>query len=214
MSKCSHQTLRTPCHRADSAFANAYFFCDANRIICVQSQKANELWLLRFSTLDKRKYFCEEELRLNRRLAPDLYLSVLPIIETDGKYHFDRTGDGVAVEYAIAMPEFAQEDLLIEMFASGRLTSDHVIQIGKQLAAFHQQAKTNDHINSFGTMESVRAVANDNYASTEKYIGLAQTLEQFTQTREYTERFLQKMHRYLAIALRVAKYANVMVTYI
>jgi aminoglycoside phosphotransferase family enzyme/predicted kinase len=152
-------------------------------------KKPMNFGFLDFSTLEKRKYFCEEELRLNRRLAPDLYLSVLPIIETDGKHHFDRTGDGVAVEYAIAMPEFAQEDLLIEMFASGRLTSDHVIQIGEQLAAFHQQAETNDHINSFGTMESVRAVANDNYASTEKYIGLAQTAEQFAQTRDYTERF-------------------------
>ena len=152
-------------------------------------KKPMNFGFLDFSTLEKRKYFCEEELRLNRRLAPDLYLSVLPIIETDGKYHFDKTGTGTPVEYAIAMPEFAQEDLLIEMFTSGRLTADHVKQIGEQLAAFHQNALTNDHINSFGTMESVRAVANDNYASTESYIGIAQTQAQLDQTRNYTEQF-------------------------
>ncbi len=156
-------------------------------------KKPMNFGFLDFSTLEKRKYFCEEELRLNRRLAPELYLSVLPIIETDGKYHFDKTetgtSTGTVLEYAIAMPEFSQEDLLIEMFASGRLTVDHVKQIGEQLAAFHQRAETNDHINSFGTMEAVRAVANDNYASTEKYIGIAQTEEQFAQTRAYTEQF-------------------------
>ena len=155
-------------------------------------KKPMNFGFLDFSTLEKRKYFCEEELRLNRRLAPDLYLSVLPIVETDGKYHFDRTGTGTAVEYAIAMPEFAQEDLLIEMFEADRVTVDHVKQIGEQLATFHQQAETNEHINSFGTMESVRAVANDNYASTEKYIGLAQTEEQLAQTRAYTEQFFME----------------------
>jgi aminoglycoside phosphotransferase family enzyme/predicted kinase len=152
-------------------------------------KKPMNFGFLDFSTLEKRKYFCEEELRLNRRLASDLYLSVLPIIETDGKYHFDKTGTGTPLEYAIAMPEFSQEDLLIEMFASGRLTSDHVKQIGEQLAVFHQNALTNEHINSFGTMEAVRAVANDNYASTEKYVGLAQTEEQLAQTRAYTDKF-------------------------
>jgi aminoglycoside phosphotransferase family enzyme/predicted kinase len=152
-------------------------------------KKPMNFGFLDFSTLEKRKYFCEEELRLNRRLAPDLYLSVLPIVETDGKYSFDKSGQGAAAEYAIAMPEFSQEDLLIEMFASGRLTADHVRQIGEQLAAFHQQAITNDHINTFGTAAAVRSVANDNYASTEKYVGIAQTAEQLAQTRAYTEKF-------------------------
>ena len=156
-------------------------------------KKPMNFGFLDFSTLEKRKYFCEEELRLNRRLAPELYLSVLPIIETDGKYHFDQTATAIStaspVEYAIAMPEFSQDDLLIEMFTSGRLTVEHVKQIGEQLAAFHQRAETNAHINSFGTMEAVRAVANDNYVSTEKYIGIAQTEPQFAQTRAYTEQF-------------------------
>jgi len=155
-------------------------------------KKPMNFGFLDFSTLEKRKYFCEEELRLNRRLAPDLYLSVLPIIETDGKYSFDKSGQGTPVEYAIAMPEFSQEDLLIEMFASGRLTADHVRQIGEQLAAFHQRALTNDHINTFGTAAAVRAVANDNYASTEKYVGIAQTEAQLAQTHAYTEKFFAK----------------------
>lgn len=152
-------------------------------------KKPMNFGFLDFSTLEKRKYFCQEELRLNRRLAPDLYLSVLSIVEKDGKYSFDQTGEEPPVEYAILMPEFAQEDLLIEMFNSGRLTAEHVKQIGEQLADFHQTALTNDHVNSFGTMESVRSVANDNYASTEKYVGIAQTEEQLAQTRAYTDKF-------------------------
>lgn len=154
-------------------------------------KKPMNFGFLDFSTLEKRKYFCEEELRLNRRLAPELYLAVLPIVETDGKYGFDRADSpsATAVEYAIAMPEFAQADLLIEMFNSDRLTADHVRQIGEQLAAFHQSAATSEHISSFGTMASVQGVANDNYASTEKYVGIAQTETQLAETRAYTDQF-------------------------
>ncbi|CAN1213268.1 gluconokinase [Tumidithrix helvetica PCC 7403] len=157
-------------------------------------KKPMNFGFLDFSTLQKRHYFCQEEIRLNRRLAPELYLGVLGIVEKDGKFAF-ASGDSQEraeiepVEYAIQMPQFSQDNLLIELFEAGKLTLENVVDIGKQLATFHAHAATSDRIASFGTMSAVRTVAEDNYQHTQKYIGIAQTQDQFDRTRAYTEKF-------------------------
>ena len=63
-----------------------------------------------FSTLDKRRYFCFEELRLNRRFAPDIYLSVVPIRGSHPQPNLNNVGE--VIEYAVKMREFSQQDLL------------------------------------------------------------------------------------------------------
>jgi aminoglycoside phosphotransferase family enzyme/predicted kinase len=149
---------------------------------------------LDFSTLAKRHHFCEEEVRLNRRLAPELYLGVVAIAENDGKYSFapDHAEPGqsmAAAEYAIKMPQFDQSNLLINLFEQGKIKPEHMIDIGKQMAQFHAIAATNDHIASFGTMAAIKAVADDNYGATDRYIGRAQTQAQFDQTKAFTDKF-------------------------
>jgi aminoglycoside phosphotransferase family enzyme/predicted kinase len=151
-------------------------------------KKPMNFGFLDFSTLAKREYFCHEEIRLNQRLAPELYLEVLPIsLDNAGKHHL---GDTSAIsEYALKMQQFDQENLLINLFEKNQLTTDHVTEIGRQLAKFHQTALTNDHIATFGTMDSVQQVSHDNYDATAKYIGLAQEQTWFDQTRAYTDQF-------------------------
>jgi len=145
---------------------------------------------LDFSTLEQRQFFCQEELRLNRRLAPELYLEVTPIYLSSSNYSFNSESGEVA-EYAVKMRQFNQLDLLINLFEVGKVTAEEIIDIGKQLAKFHAQAETSEHISSFGSMEAVRNVAEDNYQSTKKYIGIAQTQAQFDQTRAYTTAYFQ-----------------------
>jgi len=149
-------------------------------------KKPMNFGFLDFSTLKKRQFFCEEELRLNRRLAPDLYLQVLPITCNHDQFRFAENSEA-DVEYAIQMVQFPQENLLINLFEQGDLTVEHVQEIGKQLAKFHSLAETNEHIASFGTAVGLKAVADDNYACTNKYIGLAQTQSQLDLTRAYTD---------------------------
>ncbi|WP_019498148.1 AAA family ATPase [Pseudanabaena sp. PCC 6802] len=151
-------------------------------------KKPMNFGFLDFSTLEKRLFFCQEEIRLNRRLAPELYLQVLPIVEQNGKFTFS-TEKEPAVEYCIQMRQFPQSDLLINVFDRGELTPAHVEDIAKQLAKFHATADTNEHIASFGTREAVKAVADDNYQHTVKYIGLAQTQAQFDQTKAFSDKF-------------------------
>jgi uncharacterized protein len=152
-------------------------------------KKAVNFGFLDFSTLEQRQFFCQEELRLNRRLAPELYLEVLPIYLADSGFSFEQTSE--VAEYTVKMRQFNQSDLLINLFEAGEITAAEVIDIGKQLAKFHAQAETNEHISSFGSVEAVRQVAEDNYQSTTKYIGIAQTQTQYDQTRTYTEQYFK-----------------------
>jgi aminoglycoside phosphotransferase family enzyme/predicted kinase len=91
-----------------------------------------------FSTLARRKHFCEEELRLNRRLAPSLYLRVVPICGSAQAPRFDGTGD--PIDYAVCMRRFAPDALLSERLAAGSLRAEHLESFARRLAEFHQEA--------------------------------------------------------------------------
>lgn len=142
---------------------------------------------LDYSTLEKRHHFCCEEVRLNRRCAPALYLGVVPIVQVGETVRLSGTGQ--PVEYAVKMRQFDQEGLLINLLEQGRLTPALMEELAGIVAAFHAIAATNDHIRSFGTVEQIRAAIEENYARTEQYIGGPQTQQQFNETRAYTDRF-------------------------
>ncbi|HIK19284.1 MAG TPA: AAA family ATPase [Leptolyngbyaceae cyanobacterium M33_DOE_097] len=141
---------------------------------------------LDYSTLEKRKHFCEEELRLNQRSAAELYLEVVPITKTDD--HYQLGGEGEPVEYVVKMRQFPQDTLLTALYDRGELTEELLEQLAKELAAFHRQAATSDYIRSFGTVEQIRQAIDENYEQTEKYVGGPQTQAQLDATRAYTDR--------------------------
>jgi len=87
-----------------------------------------------FSTLERRRRFCEEELRLNRRLAPGLYLGVVPI---GGDAKAPRVGAEPALEYAVKMREFPEDARLDRRVEAGALTAEALRAFGARLAAFH-----------------------------------------------------------------------------
>ena len=89
---------------------------------------------LDFSTLERRRRFCEEELRLNRRLAPRLYLGVVPI---GGDPSAPRVGAEPAFEYAVKMREFPEDARLDRRLEAGALAADALRAFGARLAAFH-----------------------------------------------------------------------------
>ncbi len=145
---------------------------------------------LDYSTLEKRQYFCQEELRLNQRGAKELYLDVVSISRQGDRY--DLGSNGEIVEYAVKMVQFPQEALFSNMFEAGTITTEHVEEMGRVVATFHDFAQTNRYINSFGMIDRIKQSIDDNYRQTEQYIGRAQTQQQFTETKAYTDLFLEK----------------------
>ncbi|SDI80174.1 hypothetical protein SAMN05216588_12512 [Pseudomonas flavescens] len=98
-------------------------------------KKPVDFGFLDFTSLESRRHFCQEELRLNQRLTQDLYLEVLPIC---GSVEAPRlNGEGSAIEYALKMRQFPQEQLLAQVQARGELNEAHIDALARQIADFH-----------------------------------------------------------------------------
>ncbi len=109
---------------------------------------------LDFSSLEKRRFFCHEELRLNRRLAPELYLDVVPITGNYDQPKMDGTGE--AIEFAVRMIQFPSGCTLSERAESGQLGSDEMEQIVGILADFHETVARTDDSSPYGSSECIR----------------------------------------------------------
>ncbi|MDG4552625.1 MAG: AAA family ATPase [Candidatus Contendobacter sp.] len=126
-------------------------------------KKPLNLGFLDFTSLEQRKYYCEEEVRLNGRLAPEIYLDCLPI---GGEPANPILGGGVAIEYAVRMRRFPQEALLDRALAAGRLQPGHLDALARQLADFHRAIPAADPAAPFGNPERVRQPMLDDFTCT------------------------------------------------
>ena len=126
-------------------------------------KKPVDLGFLDFSTLARRRHFCEEELRLNRRLAPRLYLDAVAIRGSHDDPRFD--GDGPVVEYAVKMAEFPQDGLLDGMLARGELRPDHIDTLARVVADFHRgAARAGTGQEDYGNADHVWEPVRQNFA--------------------------------------------------
>jgi len=98
-------------------------------------KKPVTLGFLDFSSLEQRKFFCEEELRINRRTAPELYVDIVPIGTKDEKI---RVGAEPAIEYAVRMHQFSHEARLDRYLQAGLMGSGDIHALAAMIARFHQ----------------------------------------------------------------------------
>jgi aminoglycoside phosphotransferase family enzyme/predicted kinase len=99
-------------------------------------KKPVDFGFLDFSTLEKRRHWCEEEVRLNQRFAPDIYLGVTEIRGT--LKHPHTGGSGPVLEYAVHMRQFPDKQLLSDLAEYQQLEASHIDQLSEKIAAFHQ----------------------------------------------------------------------------
>ena len=124
-------------------------------------KKPIKLSFLDYSTLDRRRMLCDEELRLNRRLAPDLYLGVSTIAGTRQSPRLD--GGGSPLEYAVRMRQFSPDDELAALLAARAVTEADVGGLGTTIARFHAAAATAPAGSVFGEPATVQRVTLDNF---------------------------------------------------
>ena len=152
-------------------------------------KKPVDFGFLNFSTLEKRKYYCEQELALNRRLCPDLYEELVSIT-ADGD-SFALNGSGEVVEYGIRMSRMPEEKMMGKVMAAGKLSKGHIDAIVAQLVPFYEKAVGDSAIQEFGKAEAVAVNIVENFEQTEGFIGQgALSQEQFTKISEYSKEFL------------------------
>ena len=112
-------------------------------------KKAVDFGFLDFSTLEKRRHFCREELRLNRRFAPNIYLEVVEIRGSEGVARIG--GGGEVVEYAIKMREFPQDCLLSRLAGGGELPAEIVDAIADRVSRIHGESALADPASDYGS---------------------------------------------------------------
>ncbi len=153
-------------------------------------KKAVDFGFLDFTTLEKRLFFCTEELRLNRRLAPRIYLDVLPICQDDrGRI---RLGEGGRIiEYALKMRKIPADRMLKRLLAEGRVEPAVMKAVAERVARFHGEAATGGEIDSIGGPDTVRKNIEENFRQTEPYVGRTIPEDRYRFLKSYALRFLR-----------------------
>ena len=146
-------------------------------------KKPVDFGFLDFSTLAKRRHFCAEEIRLNRRFAPQLYLDVIGIGGTPGN---PILGKVPAFEYAVKMrrfPRSAELDLLLQQQC---LRPEQMRCFADYIAKIHQQAAVADRQQNFGSLASVNAPVRENFIQLLRLLADTDRLEQVAELENWS----------------------------
>lgn len=133
-------------------------------------KKTLDLGFLDFSSLDKRRHYCLEELRLNSRLAKDLYLDVVAISGTEDQPII--SGSGTAFEYAVKLKQFESDKTLDQLLAQNQLTNEHLKQTAYIISAFHSRIESAAANTEFGSANAVFQPVRENFKQIEQLDGL------------------------------------------
>jgi aminoglycoside phosphotransferase family enzyme len=161
-------------------------------------KKPVDFGFLDFTTLEKRKFFCQQEVKLNSRLSPDVYLGVEEIREENGRISLG--GQGKTIEYSVKMKELPSEGMLIRLVLEGKAKPELMDRIALKIANFHREAETSNEIARFGNVSVIKKNMQENFIQTVPYIGKILLREQYDFISERARVFLE--HNNLIFAKR------------
>ncbi len=159
-------------------------------------KKPLDFGFLNFLSLADRKHFCEEEIRLNRRLAPQIYLEAVPITGSIDAPMLG--GDGEPIEYAVKMRRFDQSQLLDKLLAAGGLDNDIIDAIADIVADFHAKAAVAGDDSPLGTPEAVWAPVAQNFEQIRPLLGDDAQLDQLDRLEAWSEAEYRRIEPLLA----------------
>jgi uncharacterized protein len=129
--------------------------------------KPLNLGFLDFSTLEKRQKQCEDEIKYNSLISPELYHDTIKITLTDGKIKVDA--DGEIIEHGIKMEQVDPESTMNNLLTSGEIIDEHVTELATKIFNFHQVAICNEEVNEYGSVASIKFNWDENFEQTQKY---------------------------------------------
>jgi hypothetical protein len=152
-------------------------------------KKPVNLGYLDYTTLEKRHFFCRQELELNRRLCPDAYLAVVPIVKGNGGLGVERQGE--AIEYAVKMKQLPGDRMMDVLLSQHQVTPEMTARVAERLVSFHRKADANQDIAAFGGLNVIRQNCDENFLQTEKYVGLTILRAKYERIKDYTNDFIE-----------------------
>jgi aminoglycoside phosphotransferase family enzyme len=153
-------------------------------------KKPVDLGYLDYTTLERRRFYCQREVDLNRRLCPEAYLGVVAITESRGQIAWD--GEGRPIEYAVKMRRLPREAMMDVLLIDDRVTPQMITGVAQRLERFHREAETNPTISAFGSIETITKNTSENFEQTAPYIGRTISQEEYEHIRKYTEDFIER----------------------
>jgi aminoglycoside phosphotransferase family enzyme/predicted kinase len=151
-----------------------------------------DLGFLYYTTVEKRRRACEAEVALNRRLCPDTYLGVRPIVEVAGEswIDFDGAATGRIVDYAVLMNRLPARAMLDRMVDDGTVSESAIDRVASRLAAFHESARRGPDVDRFGSQEVIWRNWDENFTQAVPYIGRPLSAETFALVRDWITRWM------------------------
>lgn len=149
---------------------------------------------LDYSTLALRQHYCQEEVRLNRRLAPTVYLDVVPVLQNGAEYRVaegTNPQDAAVVDYLVKMRRLPAERMLDSLVAHGQVSGEDIHTLARRLVRFHAAATT-DHAGRYGAPEAVWQALADNFQETTPFIGQTLSQKQYDLIQGFSRRFFSE----------------------
>jgi aminoglycoside phosphotransferase family enzyme/predicted kinase len=160
-------------------------------------KKPVDLGFLDFTTLDKRHHFCNEEVRLNRRLAPSVYLGVVPVDLASGGREsagaIEIEGSGEVVEWAVKMRRLPPEATLLSQLDRGQVNASLMVSLAQKIADFHKAADGGSHIAAFGRFDAVARNIRENFDQAASQVGVTISRMVFDRLRALNEQWLDRL---------------------
>lgn len=158
--------------------------------IVYKIKKPVNFGFLDFTTLEKRKFYCEREVLLNRRLCKDVYLGVVPIHFEKGSYKIE--GEGKVVEYAVKMKRLPSQGMMTKLLQEKKLTQAHIDLIVEELVPFYKSADRGKEVEIFGEIENIKFNIEENFLQTKDFVGVALTQRKYNHILEFSYDFLKE----------------------
>jgi len=153
-------------------------------------KKPVDFGFLDFTTLEKRHYYCQEEVRLNKRFSPDVYLATVPISRNGAAF---RLGDDTeVVEYAVKMRRINEDHMLYRLLEGGKIDAEAMQRIGKHLAKAYAAIPSDEKARAFGALDVISTNVVENFEQTSKYIGGPLSKEAFETIESWSLAFMQE----------------------
>jgi aminoglycoside phosphotransferase family enzyme/predicted kinase len=157
--------------------------------IVYKIKKPVNFGFLDFTSLEKRKFYCDEELRLNKRLAPSIYLDVVSISQDSTNNIILGTGEKV-IDYAVRMKKLPANKMLKTLLANGKADEKVMDAVADKIAAFHKVTETGGRIDEMGSIATIRRNHEENFMQTLNYVNVTIPDYQYNFIKDYVEIFL------------------------
>lgn len=153
-------------------------------------KKPVDFGFLDFTTLEKRRHFCHEEIRLNRRLCPEIYLRAEPICRSGERIHLGQ-GDEI-LEWAVLMKRMPEEGMMPGLIQMNLVDEEKIGLITRRLIPFYERADRGQWVKEFGKIDVIRRNTEENFEQTKGFVKDIIGEAHYDKIVAYTREFLEK----------------------